>query len=177
MEFPSLRLRGLVAALTSLTLLAFPAVAAAQEPATQGEAAPPASTPAPPPAPASTEVRTERNSLPLMVTGIAMATVGVAAIGAGTVMTVVGTRDCNSQANDQAFQASNPALYGPARQQCRDESDMLPRGLGAILGGAAFTVIGTGLLVVGAWKVPVAKSATAPELKVGLGSVSLGWKF
>ena len=105
----------------------------------------------------------ERNSVPMMLTGIGLMTLGVVASGVGTGAMIEGRRECQSDRD-------------PSR--CVGESAPVNGGIAAIIGGSTLTVIGLGLTIAGAFKVVVPDRATAaPTLRVGLGSLSLSGTF
>ena len=114
----------------------------------------------------------ERNSLPMTFTGIGLLTLGVVATGIGIGAMTVGKLECQ-----------NVYFHGTTQRvpvaECRNDSVPINGGIGAIIGGSTFSVIGLGLTIAGAWKVTVpdrtAKALSA--LRAGVGSVGFEGSF
>ena len=142
-------LRGALLGLTGLALVTFAAPNARAEDA-----------------PAKAEP-TERNSLPMMFTGIGISVLGFGAIGGGVAGLIVGGRDCDSHAsraveNINGSFVSPTDVYTTARQHCRDTSDAIAAGMAAVIGGSVLTAAGVAFTIAGAWKVPVKNAPPAP---------------
>ncbi len=100
---------------------------------------------------------TERNSVPMMITGISLASLGFISSGVGTGLLIDSRLNC--RANDAP---------------CKDQH--YAGGLAGIVAGSTFAVVGTLLIVGGAWKVPLPATRTA-SVGVGPGSVGLSGSF
>ena len=119
--------------------------------------------------------QTERNSLPMMFTGIGLTTVGVIAVGVGTGLMIQGHQNCDRDAVAKTAGlslADGAAVYPVANDVCVGESTMINGGLASIIGGSVFTAAGVAFTIAGAWKVSVKPSttATAPTMIGVVGS-------
>jgi hypothetical protein len=125
-----------------------------------------------PASPAPQVLHVERNSLPMMFTGIGLLTLGVVATGIGIGAMTVGKLDCQ-----------NEYVHGTTQRvpvaECRNDSVPINGGVAAVIGGSTFSVIGLGLTIAGAWKVtvPTPTATTLSGLRVGVGTVGFGGSF
>jgi hypothetical protein len=129
-------------------------------------------------------VRVERNSTAMMITGIGLTSVGVVALGVGTGLSIMGRQECDSKALDATGRMSaneaGAAAYRLAYDTCLREEAGVVGGTATLVAGGVFTGIGAVLMVAGAWKVTVPGTAgggATPAVRVGMGSVELGWRF
>ncbi len=172
-----------VSVLVTLLLVGSVSSAAAQEPASippatsaprEAVAAPGAAAPA---------FRTERNSLPLLFTGVGLALVGLGGLGGGYAGTVLGRRDCDSSALSATRDvpiAVGASAYGIVYSRCVNESAAVTGGTAAMIAGGAFTAVGAAFIVAGAWRIPVpvaSRSAMVPKVDIGTSSLHLRWAF
>jgi hypothetical protein len=132
----------------------------------------------------SAPMRTERNSLALMITGIGLTTVGLLGVGAGTGLIIQGHRNCDQDAAGKTVGLSTAeasALYPVADDICVGESPMINGGLVSLAVGSVFAAAGIAFTVAGSWKVTVPNArASTPRstgLRVGLGSVGIAGSF
>jgi len=173
-----------VSILTALLLVGTLSPAAAQEPTLT-----PTKTPLPrePSVAAGAqprqELRTERNSLTLLFTGIGLAVVGLGGLGGGYAGTVAGRRECDASAADATRDlplTAGASAYDVVYSRCVNESGGVAGGTAAMIAGGALTVMGTAFIVAGAWRITVpvtGTSAAAPKMDVGLGTLQLRWAF
>jgi hypothetical protein len=134
-------------------------------------------------APSPPAVRTERNSLPLLFTGVGLAVVGLGGLGGGYAGNVLGRRDCDSSALSATGSlpaAQGAAVYEVAYSRCVNESAAVIGGTAAMIAGGAFAAFGAVFIVAGAWKVTVPRatgSRLVPDVDVGTSSLRLRWTF
>jgi len=132
--------------------------------------------------------KVERNSIPMMITGIGLLTLGVVAVGVGTGLLIEGHQVCDSEAASASVRAENGgfstsdalALYGVTEDICVGKSEMINGGLASTIGGSVFAAAGVAFTIGGAWKVAVPERVgahRAPSLRIGLGSVAFAGSF
>jgi hypothetical protein len=126
-------------------------------------------------------LRTERNSLTLLFTGVGLVLGG---LGGGYAGNVLGRRNCEDEARSGTRSvpsiAEGAAAYELVRSRCTNTSDAIGGGTAAMIAGGAFTAIGTAFIVAGAWRVTVpvpVHSAMVPKVDVGMSSLELRWAF
>ncbi len=115
------------------------------------------------------QVRTERFSTGLMVTGIVFIPVGALALGAGGFL-VFGKDKLHDRHDDVRFEH-----WGP-----EDPADAKELGVGLMIGGGAALVSGIIMTAVGARKIAVVESEEAsikPTVSVTAGGGNLTWSF
>ncbi len=121
-------------------------------------------------------VETERTSVPLMVTGISLGTIGFAGLGTGTGLLIAARNECF----DNGKRAANlypqyPEAYGLGYDVCMGESAMQPGGIAALVAGGAFLATGLTLVIVSTSS--GSARSTAPAVSVGPGAARLRLAF
>jgi hypothetical protein len=122
-------------------------------------------------------VETERNSVPLLVTGIGVGTVGLVGLGTGTGLLIAARNECfDNGRRASALYPQYPEAYELGYDACMGESAMHPGGIAALVAGGAFLSIGLTFVIVGASSVPT-RVKTAPEVSLGPGSARVRMAF
>lgn len=95
----------------------------------------------------------------MMIAGIGVSVLGLGSIGGGVAATVAGARQCDADASNASREVSRLSLADQgavrtaARDRCRDNSDLMAVGLGAVIGGSVLAAAGVAFTIAGAWKV------------------------
>lgn len=122
-------------------------------------------------------IETERTSVPLMVTGIGLGTVGLAGLGTGTGLLVAARNECFDNGKKAAYAYPEHAgAYQLGYDVCMGESAMQPGGIAALVAGGALLATGLTFVIVGASTTPT-RATSAPEVSVGPGSARLRMAF
>jgi len=114
---------------------------------------------------------TKRRSVPLLVTGLILGTLGTGTVIAGGVI----YRDAvRSEEECQHLAAQSSFTFGG---MCAASGLGKVVAIPMLIGGTTFVAAGLPMAIVGSWPVPDKSTARIPEVRVGPTSASLRWRF